>query len=147
MQEACVIHNMNSPVDYRRLAHHTRGLYFLTPDRTALLHKAFLENGEDSLIGAAAAGSSSSGGVGNPGPVNVDVAMGRTLHVPQALGACRGSSALRFRNAVTAAWSVCWLPRCKSAAAAMGVNEQQHQPCRRACRVTLLAHAGLHMCS
>jgi hypothetical protein len=98
MQEACVIHNMNSPVDYRRLAHHTRGLYFLTPDRTALLHKAFLENGEDSLTGAAATGSSSSsssGGVGNPGPVNVDVAMGRTLHVPQALGACRAASTSR----------------------------------------------------
>jgi hypothetical protein len=88
VQEACVIHNMNSPVDYRRLAHHTRGLYFLTPDRTALLHKAFLECGEDSFSGAAAAisSSSSSGGVGNPGPLNLDVAMGRTLHVPQALG-------------------------------------------------------------
>jgi hypothetical protein len=33
-----VVHNMNSPVDYRKLAHHTRGIYFLTPDRTALLH-------------------------------------------------------------------------------------------------------------
>lgn len=73
-----MIHNMNSPVDYRRLAHHTRGLYFLTPDRTALLHKAFLECGEDSAVAG--------GGVGNPGPVNLDVAMGRTLHVPQALG-------------------------------------------------------------
>jgi hypothetical protein len=100
MQEACVIHNMNSPVDYRRLTHHTRGLYFLTTDRTALLHKAFLENGEDSLIGAAATGSSSSsGGVGNPGPVNVDVAMGRTLHVPQALGACRALTASRWSAA------------------------------------------------
>ncbi|KAF6261142.1 AFG1-like ATPase-domain-containing protein [Scenedesmus sp. NREL 46B-D3] len=87
LKEACVIHDMNSPVDYRRLAHHARGLYFLTPDRTALLHKAFLENGEDSLAGAAPAGSSSSsGGVGNPGPINVNVAMGRSLHVPQALG-------------------------------------------------------------
>eukprot|EP00878_Enallax_costatus_P014061 GHUV01014705.1.p1 GENE.GHUV01014705.1~~GHUV01014705.1.p1 ORF type:complete len:299 (+),score=52.41 GHUV01014705.1:2088-2984(+) len=85
LKEACVIHNMNSPVDYRRLAQHTRGLYFLTPDRTSLLYNAFLECGEDSLAaaGAAAAGS---GSVGNPGPVNVAVAMGRSLKVPQALG-------------------------------------------------------------
>jgi len=87
-----VIHNMNSPVDYRRLAHHTRGIYFLTPDRTALLHAAFLEAGQDSMnagrTGPAAAASDAAGGVGlgNPGPRSVQVAMGRQLTVPQALG-------------------------------------------------------------
>lgn len=85
-----MIHNMNSPVDYRRLAQHTRGLYFLTPDRTSLLHKAFLECGEDSLAAAGAAGAGAAaagtGAVGNPGPAHVEVAMGRSLHVPQALG-------------------------------------------------------------
>jgi hypothetical protein len=100
VQEACVIHNMNSLVDYRRLAHHTRGIYFLTPDRTALLHAAFLEAGQASQAAAAAgsgsggsgqAGSSgaaaaAAGGVGNPGPRSVQVAMGRQLTVPQAIG-------------------------------------------------------------
>lgn len=77
LQESCVIHNMNSPVDYRRLAHHTRGIYFLTTDRTALLHAAFLEAGQD---------GTAVGMVGNPGPRSVQVAMGRQLTVPQALG-------------------------------------------------------------
>lgn len=85
-----MIHDMKSPADYRRLAHHTRGIYFLTPDRTFLLHKAFLACGEDSLV---AAGNAAAGGsVGNPGAVNVEVAMGRSLHVPQAIGKQRDSS-------------------------------------------------------
>lgn len=94
VQESCVIHNMNSPVDYRRLAHHTRGIYFLTPDRTALLHAAFLEAGQVSLAAAAGGGgqaapsaaAAAAGGVGNPGLRSVQVAMGRQLTVPQALG-------------------------------------------------------------
>lgn len=85
LQETCAIHNMNSPVDYRRLAHHTRGIYFLTPDRTALLHTAFLEAGQVSLAqgqcGPTAAAAA--GGVGNPGPRSVQVAMGRQLTVLQ----------------------------------------------------------------
>jgi hypothetical protein len=28
-----VVHDMNSKTDYRRLAHHSRGLYFVTPSR------------------------------------------------------------------------------------------------------------------
>jgi hypothetical protein len=80
---------MNSPVDYRRLAHHTRGIYFLTTDRTALLHAAFLEAGQDSVAlgqcGPSAA-AVAAGGVGNPGPRSVQVAMGRQLTVPQAVG-------------------------------------------------------------
>lgn len=92
-----MIHNMNSPVDYRRLAHHTRGIYFLTPDRTALLHAAFLEAGQDSLATAAtnsaAASGAAAGGLGNPGQRSVQVAMGRQLTVPQALGehGCRAT--------------------------------------------------------
>ena len=85
-----MIHNMNSPVDYRRLAHHTRGIYFLTPDRTALLHAAFLEAGQDTLTaaqsGPSAAAAAASGGLGNPGSRSIQVAMGRQLTVPQALG-------------------------------------------------------------
>lgn len=117
-QEQCVIHDMASPVDYRRLAQHQRGLYFVTPDRRAAvraravarcsrpyystfhafthntcarlghqptqpthsfatprdeqLYEAFLEAG---------------GGVHQPAEDTVQVAMGRTLHVPDALGA------------------------------------------------------------
>jgi predicted ATPase len=94
LQKSCVIHNMNSPVDYRRLAHHTRGIYFLTTDRTALLHAAFLEAGQDSAAaaagGATAAAGATAGGLGNPGPRSVQVAMGRQLTVPQALGEFSG---------------------------------------------------------
>ena len=32
LQARCVVHDMASPVDYRRLAHHHRGLYFCPPD-------------------------------------------------------------------------------------------------------------------
>lgn len=83
-----MVHNMNSPVDYRRLAHHTRGIYFLTPDRTALLHAAFLEAGQvSSAAGQSGPSAAAGGGLGNPGPRSVQVAMGRQLTVPQALGA------------------------------------------------------------
>jgi predicted ATPase len=33
LKGACVIHDMHSPVDYRKLAHHQGGLYFVAPDR------------------------------------------------------------------------------------------------------------------
>jgi hypothetical protein len=81
LQEACVVHDMASAVDYRRLARHAAGVYFLAPDRGDALHAAFLEAGEISGNG------SGRGVVGQPGPATVDVAMGRTLVVPQALGA------------------------------------------------------------
>jgi protein AFG1 len=66
---------MASPVDYRRLAQHARGLYFVTPTRDEDLWEAFLE-----------AGGAGSGSSGAPAPRDVDVAMGRSLHVPDALG-------------------------------------------------------------
>ncbi|GBG00285.1 hypothetical protein Rsub_12964 [Raphidocelis subcapitata] len=71
LKEACVIHDMASPVDYRRLAHHARGLYFVEPNRDEELWEAFLEAG---------------GGGGAPAPATLQVAMGRVLHVPDALG-------------------------------------------------------------
>ncbi|KAF8055927.1 Afg1l [Scenedesmus sp. PABB004] len=88
LKEACVVHDMASPVDYRRLAHHAAGMYFLTPDRTARLHAAFLACGEQGGAGAGRGGAAAGAppALGNPGPVDLDVAMGRTLHVPQALG-------------------------------------------------------------
>ncbi len=71
LQEACVIHDMASPTDYRKLAHHERGLYFVTPDRNALLHERFVELTNNQPVK----------------PATVPVAMGRTLHVPHA-GVC-----------------------------------------------------------
>jgi predicted ATPase len=70
LKEACVIHDMQSPVDYRRLARHQRGLYFVTPDRDEALYEAFV---------LAAEGQ-------GPEPATVPVAMGRELQVPQAAG-------------------------------------------------------------
>ncbi|KIY92667.1 hypothetical protein MNEG_15296 [Monoraphidium neglectum] len=70
LKEQCVIHDMASPVDYRRLAQHQRGLYFVTPDRDQQLYEAFLEAG---------------GGVLQPAPDTVQVAMGRVLQVPDAV--------------------------------------------------------------
>eukprot|EP00879_Flechtneria_rotunda_P012649 GHRR01013207.1.p1 GENE.GHRR01013207.1~~GHRR01013207.1.p1 ORF type:complete len:536 (+),score=192.87 GHRR01013207.1:1802-3409(+) len=86
LKESCYIHNMQSPVDYRRLAHHARGTYFLTPDRTALLHEAFLQAGQASLKHNSSIQGASAGAVGHPSPVTIEVAMGRLLHVSQALG-------------------------------------------------------------
>ena len=100
LKEACVDHDMCSPVDYRRLARHARGLYFLSPERDEELYEAFLEAGAASSGGAlvggdsgGVSGDSGSGGGGGgggidaaPAPVDVQVAMGRVLRVPDALG-------------------------------------------------------------
>jgi hypothetical protein len=39
----CDGHDMASPVDYRRLAQHQRGLYFVTPSRDEDVYEAFIE--------------------------------------------------------------------------------------------------------
>lgn len=65
-----MVHDMASPVDYRRLAQHHRGLYFVTPDKDQALYEAFMLAGEDDA----------------PHEEVVEVAMGRTLHVPEAAG-------------------------------------------------------------
>lgn len=71
---------------FRQRTHHFLPSYITT---------AFLQAGEDSPS-VPAGPSSSSSHVGQPGPRSVQVAMGRQLTVPQALGeglacsACRG---------------------------------------------------------
>lgn len=68
VQKACVVHDMNSVTDYRRLAHHHRGLYFTDPKKEEELQARFKE-------------------VAQPHPtrpLRVDVIMGRTLDVAQA---------------------------------------------------------------
>ena len=70
LQEQCVVHDMNSRTDYRKLAHHHRGLYFVTPTREQDLAERFLE-------------------LANHAPVQratIDVAMGRHLELPRAAG-------------------------------------------------------------
>ncbi len=41
----CEAHDMASPTDYRRLARHQRGLYFVTPGRDEDLFEEFVEVG------------------------------------------------------------------------------------------------------
>lgn len=68
MQKACIVHDMNSVTDYRRLAHHHRGLYFTDDQKEEELQARFEE--------VAAPNSTR--------PMRVDVIMGRTLEVAQA---------------------------------------------------------------
>lgn len=90
-QVNCIAHDMNSTVDYRRLAQHQRGLYFITPPAGATAKTS----------GTSSASTTSSSGAGSdplmerflelapdvpPAPTRVDVMMGRTLEVPLAAG-------------------------------------------------------------
>lgn len=68
MQKACKVHDMASVTDYRRLAHHHRGLFFTDEKKEEELQARFQE-------------------VAQPHPtrpLRVDVIMGRTLDVAQA---------------------------------------------------------------
>ena len=59
---------MASLTDYRRLAQHRRGMYFLGDDRDQLLHETFKAITNNQPIG----------------PTEVQVQMGRKLTVPEA---------------------------------------------------------------
>ncbi|KAL4448617.1 hypothetical protein ABPG75_005836 [Micractinium tetrahymenae] len=70
LKEQCLVHDMESQTDYRKLAQHHRGLYFVTPSREEDLYERFME-------------------LTNGQPVRkewVDVAMGRQLELPRAGG-------------------------------------------------------------
>ncbi len=69
-QEQCVIHDMASTLDYRRLASQTRGLYFVGPNSNTELQERFEALSEGAPVGKA----------------SVSVAMGRQLAVPVAAG-------------------------------------------------------------
>jgi predicted ATPase len=102
LQRRCHVHDMASGVDYRRLAHHARGTYFVAPDRDAALADAFARAAveEERAAGEAAARVAAGGGkalsasssssdppaAGAPAPIDIPVAMGRLLHVPRAAG-------------------------------------------------------------
>ncbi|GAB4817314.1 hypothetical protein N2152v2_004360 [Parachlorella kessleri] len=70
LKEECIVHDMNSKTDYRRLASHHKGLYFVTPSRDEDLYRRFVDLAE-----------------GHPVEKKyVGVAMGRQLEVPRAAG-------------------------------------------------------------
>jgi len=87
LKQRCVVHDMCSPVDYRKLAHAHRGLWFSKPDwpepnrelearfREVVAAPGCHPPGEDGGKGPAA-----------PAPRSVSVMMGRELHVPLAGG-------------------------------------------------------------
>jgi predicted ATPase len=68
MQKACKVHDMASVTDYRRLAHHHRGLFFTDDEREEELQARFQEVAQPH----------------STRPIRVDVIMGRTLDVAQA---------------------------------------------------------------
>ena len=68
MQKACKVHDMASVTDYRRLAHHHRGLFFTDAEREEELQARFQEVAQPH----------------STRPIRVDVIMGRTLDVAQA---------------------------------------------------------------
>jgi peroxisome-assembly ATPase len=71
LKQACVVHNMASPTDYRKLAQHRGGLYFIDENREHELNERFLE-------------------LANNNPVvsqSIEVAMGRILKLPR-VGGC-----------------------------------------------------------
>eukprot|EP00887_Chlorella_sp_A99_P004178 scaffold23.g4178.t1 len=70
LKEACVVHDMESQTDYRRLARHHKGLYFVTLDRDQLLWERFVELANNQPIKKAYAA----------------VAMGRQLEMPRTGG-------------------------------------------------------------
>jgi hypothetical protein len=69
---------MASAVDYRRLAQHQRGLYFVACPPTSPAAAAELGARFREVSGGAPLA-----------PVRVDVAMGRSLEVPRAAGGAR----------------------------------------------------------
>lgn len=86
MQKACIVHDMNSVTDYRRLAHHHRGLYFTDAQKEEELQARFKEVAAPNCTG----------------PIRVDVIMGRTLDVAQA-GKCSSKSSNHVHMLLTEA--------------------------------------------
>jgi peroxisome-assembly ATPase len=85
--------DLASPVDYRRLAHAARGLYFCPPDwptpeaGSAELRARFAEVAAAPGCHPLAGGGARDGPAPPPAPAAVPVMMGRTLSVPLASGA------------------------------------------------------------
>ncbi|KXZ44587.1 hypothetical protein GPECTOR_65g205 [Gonium pectorale] len=85
LKEACRPHDMESSTDYRRLAQHQQGLYFVAPPGAT--------RGSAPSAGGQGAGADPLGerfselaDGAEPGPTRVEVMMGRSLEVPVAAG-------------------------------------------------------------
>ncbi|KAM6549883.1 hypothetical protein CsatB_021559 [Cannabis sativa] len=72
LKERCIVHQIGSSVDYRKLTSSQQGFYFVGKDLSDFLKQRFEE-----LIGEHKAG-----------PQEVEVVMGRTLQVPLAADGC-----------------------------------------------------------
>lgn len=71
LKKKCVIHDMDSERDYRKLAHHASGLYFTSEQRDAELESRFIELANKNPIK----------------PMTVEVEMGRHLNIGR-VGGC-----------------------------------------------------------
>jgi predicted ATPase len=76
LKDKCVIHNMESTIDYRKLAHHATGLYFTSENREQELHDRFIELTNNNPIH----------------PETVQVEMGRQLTLSKVGGCIAFSS-------------------------------------------------------
>ncbi|XP_021887331.1 AFG1-like ATPase isoform X1 [Carica papaya] len=72
LKERCVVHEIGSSVDYRKMTSAEQGFYFIGKDLSALLKQKFQQ-----LSGTSSAG-----------PAEVEVVMGRTLKVPMGASGC-----------------------------------------------------------
>ncbi|CAI9089663.1 OLC1v1024280C1 [Oldenlandia corymbosa var. corymbosa] len=72
LKERCVVHEIGSSVDYRKMTSVQQGFYFIGKDLSSFLKQKFHE-----LIGEE-----------RPVPQVVEVVMGRTLHVPLGANGC-----------------------------------------------------------
>jgi len=72
LKERCIVHEIGSSTDYRKLTSAQKGLYFCGKDSSRLLKEKFQE-----LIGGYMAT-----------PTTVEVVMGRTLQVPFGANGC-----------------------------------------------------------
>uniref|UniRef100_A0A2P2K7P6 Lactation elevated protein 1 n=1 Tax=Rhizophora mucronata TaxID=61149 RepID=A0A2P2K7P6_RHIMU len=72
LKERCVVHEIGSSVDYRKLTSAEQGFYFIGKDLSGVLRQKFQQ-----LIGEEAAV-----------PLQVEVVMGRTLQVPLGANGC-----------------------------------------------------------
>ncbi|KAG6541137.1 hypothetical protein Mapa_017508 [Marchantia paleacea] len=72
LKSRCVVHEIGSSIDYRKLTAAEQGMYFVGPNASELLHLKFrqITDGEE------------------PRPTTVEIRMGRTLQVPLAADGC-----------------------------------------------------------
>lgn len=74
LKERCVVHEIGSSIDYRKMTSGEQGFYLVGTDLSGFLKEKFQQ-----LIGE---------GTATPTPQEVEVVMGRTLHVPLGANGC-----------------------------------------------------------